>query len=325
MKTAVVFGVSGQDGALLSQLLLEKNYHVAGVSRDVRKMSFKNLDYPGIRDKIELVSASAGSYHDVVEIFTRFQPDEIYNLAGQSSVGRSFEVPYETVESIDLATVNILEAVRVLQIRARFFNAGSGDCFGHIDQPPATEKTLFRPRSPYGAAKASAFWHTAAYRKAYDMFACTGILFNHESSLRPGHFVTAKIVNTAVEIAAGRCRELVLGNLSIERDWGWAPEYVHAMWLMLQQAHPDDFILATGTTIGLAGFTAAVFERLDLDWKKYVRTDPGFFRPSDIKSMSADPAKAAQKLNWKARYNGYDVARLMVDAQLQKMKDREDR
>lgn len=318
MKKALIFGVSGQDGAFLSKLLLEKNYRVIGVSRNIKSASFKNLDRLNIRDNIELVSSSIDDFRNVIEVLNNYKPDEIYNLAGQSSVALSFEEPFETFESISIANLNLLEVIRILKIPVKLYNAGSGDCFGNINGQSATEDTPLRPRSPYGVAKAAAYWQIANYREAYDIFACTGILFNHESYLRPEQFVTRKIVKTACKIAGGNCKELLLGNISIERDWGWAPEYINAMWMMLQQEKPDDYIIATGTTVSLKDFIAAVFQHLDLDWEKYVKIDSRFLRPTDIQTIRADPGKAKRELNWKAEFNGCDVAKMMVDAELNK-------
>jgi GDPmannose 4,6-dehydratase len=317
MKKAVIFGVSGQDGAFLAKLLLEKNYRVIGVSRNIRTASFHNLDRLNIRDNIELVSFSIDDFRNVIEVMNDYEPDEVYNLAGQSSVALSFEEPFETFESISIANLNLLEVIRILKIPVKLYNAGSGDCFGNINGESATEDTPLRPRSPYGVAKAAAYWQISNYREAYDIFACTGILFNHESYLRPEQFVTMKIVKTACRIAKGNAKELLLGNISIERDWGWAPEYVTAMWMMLQQEKPDDYIIATGTTVSLEDFIAAVFQRLDLDWKKYVKTDSRFLRPTDIQTIRTNPEKAKKKLNWKAEFDGCDVAKMMVDAELE--------
>jgi GDPmannose 4,6-dehydratase len=316
MKKAVILGVSGQDGAFLAKLLLEKNYRVTGVSRNVQTTSFDKLERLKIKKDIHLVSSSIHDFRNVMMVMKEHQPDEVYNLAGQSSVARSFDEPFETFESIGIATLNLLEVIRILKIPVKLYNAGSGDCYGNIHGRPATEDTPFRPRSPYGVAKAAAYWQTANYREAYDIFACTGILFNHESFLRPEPFVTRKIVKTACRIARGECKELILGDISIERDWGWAPEYVTAMWMMLQQEKPDDYIIATGTTVSLKDFIATVFHCLDLDWEKYVKTDPRFLRPTDIQTIRANPEKAEKQLNWKARFHGCDVARMMVEAEL---------
>ncbi|CCK79570.1 GDP-mannose 4,6-dehydratase [Desulfobacula toluolica] len=320
MKRAIIFGVSGQDGAFLAQLLLGKNYRVIGVSRTMRTDSFHNLELLNIRNKIELVSSSIHDFRSVFTIMNRYKPDEVYNLAGQSSVARSFDEPFETFESISVANLNLLEVIRILKLPVRLYNAGSGDCFGNMDGQTACEETPFRPQSPYGVAKSAAYFQVANYRKAYDIFACTGILFNHESYLRPEEFVTQKIVKAACLIAKGQADELLLGNISIERDWGWAPEYVTAMWMMLQTKKADDYIIATGITLSLKEFIAVVFDYLDLNWKKYVKTDDQFLRPTDIQTIRANPGKAEKKLNWKARYNGYDVARMMVDAELKYQK-----
>lgn len=316
MKTAIIFGVSGQDGAFLAQLLLGKNYRVVGVSRAMPTAVFPNLERLNIRDRIELVSSSIHDFRSVFTILSRYAPDEVYNLAGQSSVARSFDDPVETFESISLATLNLLEVIRILKIPVRLYNAGSGDCFGNMAGPAASEDSPFHPQSPYGVAKSAAYFQVANYRKAYDIFACTGLLFNHESYLRPDTFVTQKIVKTACLIARGQAEELMLGDISIERDWGWAPEYVTAMWMMLQAKNAEDYILATGVTLSLKAFIAAVFDCLELDWKKYVKIDEQFLRPSDIQTIRANPGKAEEKLNWRARYTGYDVARMMVDAEL---------
>ncbi|MFO8084747.1 MAG: GDP-mannose 4,6-dehydratase [Desulfobacterales bacterium] len=314
MKKALIFGVSGQDGAFLARFLLEKNYRVIGTSRRRTVDVFDNLQRLQIRDRLEMVSVSMEDPGQVKEVIRAHAPDEVYNLSGQSSVARSFEIPGETYASVGIATLNLLEAVRKLSLPVKIFNAGSGDCFGDTRGCPATETSPLHPVSPYGDAKVAAMRHTDNYRQAYQMFACTGILFNHESWLRPERFVTQKIVATACSIARGSCHELLLGNTAVIRDWGWAPEYVEAMWLVLQQPEPDDFIIATGTSISLADFVAAVFSRLGLDWKKYVHTDPGFLRPADIDAMYADPSKARRKLGWKALTAGRDVASLMVDA-----------
>lgn len=318
MKKALIFGVSGQDGAFLARFLLQKNYVVIGASRAGPADVHDNLQRLHIRDRLEMVSVSMEDAEQVEAVINAHAPDEVYNLSGQSSVARSFDIPGETYASIGTATLNLLEAVRILQLPVKIFNAGSGDCFGDLRGRPAKETSVLHPVSPYGSAKVAALRHTDTHRQAYGMFACTGILFNHESWLRPERFVTQKIVHTACSIARGRCHELLLGNTAVIRDWGWAPEYVEAMWLMLQQPEPADYIIATGTSISLADFVDAVFTRLDLDWKQYVRTDPRFVRPADIGALYADPSKAYRELGWKARTAGRDVARQMVDAHLSK-------
>lgn len=320
MKTAIIFGISGQDGAFLSHLLLKENYRVIGVSRDIRKTSFNNLHRLNIHGDIELISTSMLDSDAMLSVIKNSSPDEIYNLSGQSSVALSFKKPVETYESISIANMNLLEVLRKVEFPVKFFNAGSSDCFGNSNGHAASETSPFNPRSPYAVAKSSAYFQTANYREAYNLFACTGILFNHESFLRPEKFVTRKIVNAACRIAKGSSEKLVLGNIDIKRDWGWAPEYVNAMWLMLQQDIPEDYIIATGITCSLKNFISAVFKTLNLNWKEYVITDPKFIRPSDVRVVRANPAKAKKKLNWKADYTTTDVARLMVESELETSK-----
>ena len=300
-KTALICGVTGQDGAYLAQLLLSKGYKVIGTSRDAEASSFSNLDKLGIKSQVTLTSMSLNDFRSVLQVITKYEPVEIYNLAGQTSVGLSFSQPVETMESISAGVLNLLEAVRFTNKKIRVYNAGSGESFGDTGDEPANEETAFRPRSPYGVAKAAGFWQVANYREAYDLFACTGLLFNHESPLRPQRFVTQKIINGAKEIAAGNLKNMVLGNLDITRDWGWAPEYVEAMWLMLQTTGADDYVIATGTSYSLEQFVEKAFTIYDLDWKRYVQVDKSFFRPLDIHISKADPSKAKNKLAWKTK------------------------
>tara|TARA_B110000037_G_scaffold219027_1_gene283292 strand:- start:83 stop:1039 length:957 start_codon:yes stop_codon:yes gene_type:complete len=311
-KTALICGVSGQDGAYLAQLLLSKGYKVFGTSRDEQTSSFSNLHTLGIRDQVETCSVALNDFRSILHALTKTEPDEIYNLAGQTSVGLSFEMPMETFESNMQATLNILEAIRFTQRPIRFFNPASSECFGNTNGIPATENTPFNPRSPYAVAKAAAYWQTANYREAYGLHACSGILFNHESPLRPKRFVTQKIVAAAIEISQGKREGLELGNISIERDWGWAPEYVEAMHAILQQDQADDYIIATGKSHTLEAFLEAIFASLDLDWKKYVTQNPRFFRPSDLESSRADPSKLANIVGWNAKFDMKDVAKMMV-------------
>ena len=313
MKKALICGVSGQDGAYLAKLLLAKGYQVYGGSRDAQMASFGNLVRLGIRQDVGVLSININDFRSVLQTLLRVKPDEVYNLAGQSSVGLSFEQPVETLESISVGTLNLLEAIRFSDLPVRFYNAGSSECFGDTGSESADENTPFRPRSPYGVAKAAAFWQVANYREAYQLHACTGILFNHESPLRPERFVTQKIVSTACRIAAGSGEELTLGNIDIARDWGWAPDYVEAMWLMLQQEMADDYVIATGHTHRLRDFIHVVFESLGLRWRDHVRTDPSFFRPTDIAEGHANPGKAREKLGWSAHHKMQDVAQMMVN------------
>jgi len=310
-KTALICGVSGQDGSYLGRLLLQKGYQVHGTARDAQATSFPNLVVLGIREQIRCHSMALNDFRSVLQVLARVQPDEIYNLAGQSSVGLSFEQPVETLESISVGTLNLLEAIRFLGRPVKLYNAGSSECFGNTDGQPADESTPFRPRSPYAVAKATAFWEVANYREAYNLFACTGILFNHESPLRPERFVTQKIIKAAQRIAAGSTEKLQLGNISIARDWGWAPEYVEAMWLMLQQARPEDYVVATGETHTLQEFVAESFRCFGLDWESHVVTDKSLLRPSEIMVSRANPAKASNQLGWQACSKMKTVIRMM--------------
>ncbi|GAB3505981.1 GDP-mannose 4,6-dehydratase [Spirosoma knui] len=316
MKTALICGVSGQDGAYLAKLLLDKGYTVYGASRDAQMGSFQNLVRLGIYQQVRLVSISINDFRSVLQTLQKVRPDEVYNLAGQSSVSLSFEQPVETLESISVGTLNLLEAIRFSDLPIKFYNAGSSECFGDTGSLAADETTPFRPRSPYGVAKAAAFWQVANYREAYQLQASTGILFNHESPLRPERFVTQKIVAAACRIAQGSNEILTLGNIDIARDWGWAPDYVEAMWLMLQQERADDYVIATGHTSKLSDFINVVFELAGLNWEDHVRIDQSFFRPTDIAEGHANPAKAYERLQWKAKHSMQDVAKLMVQTRL---------
>ena len=297
-KKALIIGITGQDGAYLAKHLLSKGYEVTGSSRDVMASSFNNLNTLGIRSQVKLISVSINDFRSVFNAIQESNPDEIYNLAGQTSVGLSFDQPVEAIESIAIGTLNILEVIRLLNKPVRFYNAGSSECFGDTGDAPANEQTPFAPRSPYAVAKSTAKWLINSYRESYGLYACTGILFNHESPLRPEHFVTQKIIAGAAKIKAGQLNKLQLGNLDISRDWGWAPEYVQAMWLMMQLDQPDDFVIATGRKESLKYFVAKSFEYFDLDWQKYVEIEPSFFRPNEIVSSVGNPEKAIKKLGW---------------------------
>lgn len=314
MRRALICGISGQDGAYLARLLLDRGYEVFGTSRDAGVGRFEGLSQLGIRERVSVMSMSTIDFRSVIGVLTKVKPDEIYNLSGQSSVALSFEQPVETMESIGIATLNLLEAIRFLDFPTRFYNAGSSECFGDTRGEPADEDTPFRPRSPYGMAKASAHWQVANYREAYELFACSGILFNHESPLRPERFVTMKIVAAACRIAAGGKETLRLGNIEVERDWGWAPEYVEAMWRMLQQDRPDDFVIATGVKRPLKEFAELAFRRCGLNWKDHVAFDEVLRRPSDIAVSVGNAGKARSKLGWSARHAVDDVVSMMVDA-----------
>ncbi len=310
-KRALICGISGQDGAYLAQLLLKKGYEVFGTSRDAQMSSFKNLSFLGIKEQVDCESMSLNDFRSVIQVLINVEPDEIYNLAGQSSVGLSFQQPVETLESISVGTLNLLEAIRLTGKSIKLYNAGSSECFGDVGDQSADENTPFHPRSPYAVAKAAAYWEVANYREAYDLFACSGILFNHESPLRPERFVTKKIISSVRKIAESG-GVIKLGNMDIKRDWGWAPEYVEAMWLMLQQDQPDDFVIATGETNSLQDFVATAFASAGLDWQNHVESDSSLFRPTDLAESKGNPQKALEVLGWEAQYKMRDVVKKMM-------------
>lgn len=312
MKTALICGVGGQDGAYLSQHLLNKGYRVVGTSRDANGGSFSNLITLGIRDQVSLVSMSPEDFRSVWIAIKACEPDEVYFLAGQSSVGLSFEQPAETIQSFTLGALNILEACRMMDKPIRQYHAGSSECFGDTNGLAANEQTPFNPRSPYAVAKASSYWLVKSYRDAYGLFACTGILFNHESPLRPARFVTQKIVRAALRISQGSGERLTLGRMDICRDWGWAPDYVDAMWRMLQQTTAEDYVIATGETFSLAEFVSTAFSLVGLDWREHVVQDSALLRPADIRVNRADPSKAQRQLGWTASLKGQQVVKAMM-------------
>ena len=315
LKKALIFGVSGQDGSYLAKFLLERDYIVYGASRDAQSSSFSNLTKLGIKDQVKLISLNITDFGNTLEWINRIKPDEVYNLSGQSSVSLSFEQPHETHESISTGNLNLLEAIRFSKLDLKLYNAGSSECFG--DTPiPATESTIFHPRSPYAIAKSTAFWQVANYREAYDIYACTGILFNHESPLRRDHFVTKKIITTAVKISQNNALKLSLGNIDVERDWGWAPDYVEAMWLMMQRNAPEDYIIATGKSHTLKEFIGLTFKALNLNWEEHVEIDDFLRRPTDLQTGRADPGKAHRELQWKATKDLEGVIASMIDDEL---------
>ena len=312
---ALIFGISGQDGSYLARLLLEKGYEVHGTSRDHEASTFGNLERLGIKNKVALHSLILSDFRSVFSVVERVRPQELYNLAGQTSVGLSFSLPVETFESISVGTLNMLECMRMLKLGIKFYNAGSSEAFGNTPDG-AKEDTLFQPRSPYATAKAAAHYSVANYREAYQLFCCTGILFNHESPLRPSRFVTKKIVSTAARIKKGSGEKLELGRIDIKRDWGWAPEYVEAMWLMMQQNVPDDYIIATGVCTSLQDYVSKVFECLGLNWRDYVTLSPGLKRPSDIDISFGHAAKAEKILGWKPKVQLPEIISRMVEEEL---------
>jgi len=319
-RRALVLGISGQDGALLARFLLGRGYEVYGASRDAETHSFANLQQLGIHSQIKLVSVSLLDFRSVLQAIARIRPDEIYNLAGQSSVGLSFEQPVETFDSISVATLNLLEAIRFHDSAIRLYNACSSECFGNTPNP-ADEDTTMRPRSPYAVAKAAAFWQVANYREGYGLYCASGILFNHESPLRPGRFVFQKSALAARRIAAGSKEKLELGNLSVIRDWGWAPEYVEAMWCMLQQPNAEDFVVATGISCSLQSVVAEIFSQCGLDWRAHVVHDAALSRPTDLAESRANPARAAKVLGWRAKIAMPGVVRGMLDRACEPLPD----
>jgi GDPmannose 4,6-dehydratase len=311
-RIALIVGITGQVGAYLARFLLDKGYSVHGTSRDAAIARVEGLAALGIRDQVTLHSLSPLDSSSVTDVIAQVAPDEMYNLTGQSSVALSFTQPVETLEGIVFGTLNMLEALRRVGPKVRFYSAGSSECFGDTGRTPATEAAAFRPRSPYGIAKAAAVSLVANYRESYGLFACSGILFNHESPLRPPRFVTRKITAAAARIGMGSRERLALGNLAVQRDWGWAPDYVEAMWAMLQQDAADDFVIASGASHSLEQFVAAAFAEVGLDWREHVDHDPSLKRPSDITHSVGDPAKARRILGWSARVPFAEIVARMV-------------
>lgn len=319
-KRALISGITGQDGAYLAELLLKNNYEVYGASRNANAVNIDNLAYLGIADLVTIETVSLTDVRAISNLLERVEPDEFYHLAGQSSVGLSFDEPIETWKSIAASTINILESIRRGSRSIRFYHAGSSEVFGNTGGKPADERTAYWPCSPYGSAKAAATLCVRTYREAYGLFACTGILFNHESPLRPDHFVTKKIVAAACRIAAGSREKLRLGNLEIRRDWGWAPEYVESMCRMLQQPNPDDYVIATGISVPLQYFVEQVFEAIGREWRDYVEIDTALRRPAEIAIVCASPAKASDSLGWRATSNVAAIAKNLIAAEIERSK-----
>jgi len=311
-RVALVCGITGQDGSYLASFLLDNGYEVVGTSRDSTTANRQGLKSIGIEARVNIVSMALNDFSSVLRTLTEVAPDEIYNLAGQTSVGHSFDQPAETFQSIAVGVLHLLEALRHTKLRARLFNAGSSECFGDTGERPADEDTPLVPRSPYAVAKTCAYHLVTNYRAAYNLWACTGILFNHESPLRPGRFVTRKIITAASRIAAGRDERLSLGNLDIQRDWGWAPDFVQAMWMMLQHERPSDYVLATGRTVSLEYFVTRTFQQFGLDWRDHVDADSSLRRPSDIRRSAANTSRATRDLGWTARHDVDAVIQLMA-------------
>ena len=320
--TALIVGITGQDGSYLAKLLLSKGYIVFGSTRDSSICDTSNLSKLKIIDDINLISLAPNDFRSVIKAINTTNPDEVYYLAGLTSVGLSFEQPVECMESISLGTLNFLEAIKLNQKKIKFFNAGSSECFGNTNKIIANEKTVFSPRSPYATAKATAFWIVSNYRESYNLFCCTGILGNHESPLRNKRFVTKKIVSGVWDIVCKKSNELRLGNLDTCRDWGWAPEYVQAMWQMLQQKDPEDYVIATGKINGLDDFVNEAFSALNLNWEKYVIINDSLKRPSEISSGFGSPLKAKSKLNWNAKTFMPEIAEIITKEEFKTLKNK---
>jgi len=318
VKKALVTGVTGQDGAYLAKLLLEKGYEVYGTFRRLSTPNFWRLQYLGIFEKVNLISLDLSDMSSMIEAIKISEPSEIYNLAAQSFVGASFEQPIVTGDVNALAVTRFLEAIRQLNPDAKFYQASTSEMFGSIgnDGRSLTENDSFKPLSPYSAAKLYGHWVTKIYREAYNLFACNGILFNHESPIRGMEFVTRKISNIVAKIALGLEKELKLGNLNAKRDWGYAPEYVEAMWLMMQQKEPDDFVIATGEAHSVKDFAQIAFETAGLDWQKYVKINKRFLRPLDVECLVGNFSKAKSKINWIPKTGFHELAKIMVKEDL---------
>jgi GDPmannose 4,6-dehydratase len=326
-KTALITGITGQDGSYLAELLLEKGYEVHGIVRRASTVNRSRIDHlmpfeTGPNQRLFLHYGDLADSVSLVKLLYQLQPDEIYNLAAQSHVRVSFDIPEYTADITGVGAGRILEAVIESGIgkKVRFYQASSSEMFGKVQHVPQREDTPFWPRSPYGCAKVFAHWLTVNYRESYNLFACSGILFNHESPRRGENFVTRKITLAAARIKAGLQDQLVLGNLDSQRDWGYAKEYVHGMWLMLQQEQPDDYVLATNETHTIRAFLDAAFARVGLDWQKHVTFDPRFLRPAEVDLLIGDYAKAKEKLGWEPATRMKALAELMVDADLAALK-----
>jgi GDPmannose 4,6-dehydratase len=318
MPTALVTGVTGQDGSYLAEFLLEKGYTVIGMVRRTSTINFERIAH--IQDKIEIVQGDLLDQMSLIEILHQYRPSEIYNLAAQSFVPTSFNQPVLTGEFTALGVTRMLEAIRLVDPKIRFYQASSSEMFGKVVEVPQRESTPLYPRSPYGVAKVYGHWITVNYRESYNLFGCSGILFNHESPRRGLEFVTHKITHAAARIKLGLANELRLGNLEARRDWGFAGDYVRAMWLMLQQDTPDDYVVATGETHSVEEFVEETFSYLDLDWRQYVVQDPKFYRPAEVDLLVGDPSKAGRVLGWEPNVDFRGLVRLMVDADLAALK-----
>ncbi len=319
MKKAFITGITGQDGSYLAEFLLKKNYQVFGLTRRTSTSNFDRIK--DIQDDVTLVPGDLLDQHSITHALREIQPDEVYNLAAQSFVPASWSQPVLTGEFTALGVTRVLEALRIAKPDAKFYQASSSEMFGKVRMTPQNEDTPFYPRSPYGVAKVYGHWITVNYRESFDMFAVSGILFNHESERRGLEFVTRKITHAVARIKLGKQKELFLGNLDSKRDWGYAPDYVEAMWMMLQQDKPQDFVIATGETWSVKQFVEYSFESVGLNWKDYVKKDEKFMRPAEVDLLVGDPSQAKKILGWEPKTSFKQMVELMVQADIKKEKN----
>ncbi|ASJ21385.1 GDP-mannose 4,6-dehydratase [Brachyspira hampsonii] len=324
MKKALITGITGQDGSYLAELLLEKGYEVHGIIRRSSSLNTERIDHlykdPHINDvKMFLHYGDLSDSSNLSRVLEKVQPDEIYNLAAQSHVRVSFDMPEYTADVVGLGTIRILDAIKDTRIKTKFYQASTSELYGKVVETPQTEKTPFYPRSPYACAKLYSYWITVNYRESYDMYACNGILFNHESPRRGETFVTKKITHAIARILNKEQDKLYLGNLDSKRDWGYAKDYVEAMWLMLQQEKADDYVIATGETHSVREFLDEAFGLVGLDWKKYVEIDPRYYRPAEVDLLLGDPTKAKEKLGWKPKTTFKELVKIMLEYDLNKV------
>jgi len=318
-KIAIITGITGQDGAYLSELLVKKNYKVVGLLRKDAEESRFGLGYLNLLDKVTLAKCDLLNLKNIESILKKFKPDEIYNLAAQSSVGLSFEKPFETINFNIISVLNLLEAIKKVNKKIKFYQASTSDMFGNIDKLPVTEKSIIHPASPYAISKASGHWMTVNYRESYGLFACCGILFNHESYLRTPNFFVKKIIKESIEIKKGKKKELRVGNIDLKRDFGYAPDYVKAMWLMLQQKKPKDYLVCSGKSVSLREIIYYVFDKLGID-KRKIKVDKSFFRPNDIKNIYGTNQKAKEELKWKYDKSFFEVLDTLIQEELENSK-----
>jgi GDPmannose 4,6-dehydratase len=320
-KKALITGITGQDGSYLTELLLEKGYEVHGIIRRSSSFNTDRIEHiysdPHIEGtRLFLHYGDLSDSSNICRILEKTEPDEIYNLGAQSHVRVSFDTPEYTGDVVGLGTLRLLDAIKDTQIKTRFYQASSSELYGKVQEIPQKETTPFYPRSPYAVAKLYAYWMVVNYRESYDMYNCNGILFNHESPRRGETFVTRKITKALAKIVAGKQKKLYLGNLDSKRDWGYAKDYVEAMWLMLQQDSPDDYVIATGETYSVKDFLTEAFKAVNLDWEKYVEIDSRYFRPAEVDLLIGDPTKAKEKLNWTPKTSFKELVKIMVEADL---------